>query len=81
MYWNFYNDRILFLEKMVEQHPENKEFIQSYTKLIEKEIDLEIKRLDFDVQIHRNNTDFNKNNDNNQTEYAVQQLKENKQLK
>lgn len=81
MYWNFYNDRILFLEKMIEQNPENKDLIQSYTKLIEKEIDLEIKRLDFDAKIHSNNTDFNKNNDNNQKEYALHQLKENKMLR
>ena len=76
MYWNFYNDRILFLEQMIEQYPENKDFLQSYTKLIEKEIDFEIKQLEYNEKIHKNNTDFNKARDNNDKEYQIQRLKE-----
>ena len=74
--WAFYDDRILFLERMIEQHPENKDFLQAYTKLIEKEIELEIKQLEYDEKIHKNNTDFNKARDSNDTEYHIQILKE-----
>lgn len=80
MYWNFYNERILFLERMIEQNPENKDFIQSYTKLIDKQIDWEIKCLEYNAKIHSNNTEYNKNHDNLQQGYAIQELKEHKNI-
>jgi hypothetical protein len=58
--WDFNNCR-LFLEQMIRNHPENKEMILAYQKLIEKKVDFEISFLKTDA-------DFRGEWEKNQTE-------------
>ncbi len=72
---SFLQTRIIFLEDMIKSHPENKDLIQAYAKLLEKEVDYQIRWLAYNEKVHSINTEFNKNLDNNHKDYALQQLK------
>ncbi len=56
-YIDFNNCRI-FLEKMIEQKPDNSELIQAYVKLIEKKAEFDISWLKTDEELRK---DFEKN--------------------
>lgn len=56
-YIDFNNCRI-FLEKMIEQKPDNSDLIQAYIKLIEKKAEFDISWLKTDEELRK---DFEKN--------------------
>lgn len=75
--YDFYNCR-LFLEGMIQNHPDNNELIQAYVKLIEKKTEFDIAYFSQDAEIQRNwdnnQMEMNKVWQNGQTEIAKKQI-------
>ncbi len=56
-----FNNCRVFLERMIQEHPENKDFLQAYVKLIEK-------KTEFDISFFQGDAELRKDWEKNQTE-------------
>jgi hypothetical protein len=75
--YTFYNCRV-FLEAMIQNHPDNNELIQAYVKLIEKKTEFDIAYFSQDAEIRKNwdnnQMEMNKAWQNGQTEIVKKQI-------